>query len=218
MNIIRKSLSPLMILLTILTISLLATVSVASAESATASTPTTGVVEDYGTPPPDAPAYDPAVPGPGPGDLTWEDLEERESSEGSVHLAPQSGDGPTLMASAGSCTIDTRHLYKRASGSGYPYGAVGGKPKTTCSTSMRSIHHSTTMYKTVWWGLQKVGGPFQNAGFGASSYEQKTVLVPCTSTAYTTYRMEVASTGTFLNGQVAKGYAYQTAYLPCGTP
>ncbi len=155
------------------------------------------------------------TPPPGPDDLTWAEMAKIE--KGTATFGENAGNGMALAAA--SCTLDTRYVYMRESGyQKYPpYGAAGGKPKTTCTVPMVSIRHTTNMYKTVWWGYQHVGGPFEGGNYGVSSYEQKNVEVPCADARNTTFRMVVASVGTFPDGQTAGGSAYEEANLPCGT-
>jgi hypothetical protein len=137
--------------------------------------------------------------------------------KGTATFGENAGNGMALAAA--SCTLNTGPVYKRKSGSAYPpYGTVGGKPRTTCTVPMVSIKHTTNMYKTVWWGYQHVGGPFEPSGnFGVSSYEQKSVEVVCADLRNTTFRMVVTSVGTFPDGQTAGGTAYEDGTVECGT-
>ena len=177
--------------------------------------------------PADAPAYDPSVPAPGPGDLTWSQVPSA-TSEGATFSAP-----PVAPAAAGSistkavtpisapngqrCTIDTGNVYKRKSGGIYPYGAVGGHPTTQCTVIMARISQTTEIYKTVWWGLQKVAGPFNSVNAGQGRLEQTSPIRKCDDLRETTFRMIVRSTGTFPTGSTGTASAYEEAKLPCGT-
>lgn len=167
----------------------------------------------------DAPDFDPTVPDPGPNDLTWSQLSAMNltGDYSSASIAPDPRGRSVAVAAAGSCHLDTGPVYKRSSGNGLPSGAVGAKPKTTCTVAMVNIKHSSTMYKTVWWGLQQVGGPFTGGNYGVSSYEQKNILVPCVDLRDTTFRVIVSSSGTFPNGSTTGASAYEEATWPCGT-
>lgn len=175
-------------------------------------------------PPNGAPKYDSSVPPPGPNDLTWDQVQalpKRGTSFGPNTSAtlnnPANVSAPTATTGM-SCTLDTGSVYKRTSGWEYPYGTAGGKPKTTCTVPMTSISMSTRMYKTVWWGLQQVGGPFNNQNYGVSSLTQTSVEVVCADLRNTTFRMVVTSSAVFPNGSPGGGgSAYQEALLPCGT-
>lgn len=149
---------------------------------------------------------------PGPDDLTWSQVAAMK------HRVVTFGEPGVNTASAGLCTLDTGPVYKRSSSNGNQYGGVGGKPKTECTGPMASIKHSTSMYKTVWWGLQYVAGPFEPSGnFGSSSYEQKSVAVNCADLRETTFRMKVTGTGTFPDGRQTTGSAFEDGTVNCGT-
>lgn len=170
----------------------------------------------------DRPKFDPSVPPPGPGDLTWAQVSSmsQESTFSDSSPSPlRTESRVTTLATAGgvSCSIDTGVVYKRTSGSAYTYGTVGGKPRTTCTVLMVSIQQSTTLYKTVWWGLQKVAGPFNASNSGQGTLVQLNVQRICNSLATTTFRMEVRSTGVFPTGTTGTASAFETASLPCGT-
>lgn len=171
--------------------------------------------------PADAPAYDPAIPSPGPGDITWTQLNQMDMS--GTFSAPESngvrpnGIGPITGVGGMRCTIDTGNVYKRTSGTGHPHGTVGGKPATQCTNIMLSISQSTTLYKTVWWGLQNVAGPFPASNSGEGRLQQTNVQRICDDSRSTTFRMEVSSTGRFPNGTSAGGSAFEQATLACGT-
>lgn len=82
------------------------------------------------------------------------------------------------------------------------------------------IKHTTTMYKTTWWGLQHQGN-FYGTGtsFGAKTYEQKNVKVICKDYRKTTFKMVVASSGKRVGGGLSGAWAYEMGEnLPCGTP
>jgi len=106
--------------------------------------------------PADAPAYDPKVAAPKPGDLTWAEVatleqslgtftEETPKNQTSKEVAAPASVSPITGTSGQRCTIDTGNVYKRTSGSIYPYGTVGGHPKTTCNVFMISISQTTSL-------------------------------------------------------------------------
>lgn len=176
--------------------------------------------------PPGAPSYDPAVRPPGPGDLVWKDLAELEKQPdhfedtqmGPVRDARTRAPSAVISGPAGvRCTIDTGSIYKRSSGWIYPNGSVGGHPATRCTIPMVSINQSTTLYKTVWWGLQRVAGPFNSFNQGQASLTQTSPEVVCQDLRSTTFRMIVRSTGVFPQGTSGTASAYEEATLPCGT-
>jgi hypothetical protein len=169
--------------------------------------------------PADAPTYDPTVAAPRDGDVTWTQLEAiLDTSSTYRDGSPDSSEvRPDAVAAGGGCTIDTGPVYKRASGGGFPHGAVGGKPTTTCGTLMVRMTQTTTLYKTVWWGLQKVAGPFTSSNAGQGSITQKNVIRACDDLRATTFRMIVRNTGTFPTGSTGTASAYEEANLPCGT-
>ena len=166
--------------------------------------------------PVDAPAYDPVVPAAGEDDVTWAELNDIASAPSSYTETPSdSSKRSARAASAGAgCTIDTGIVY---TGSGYPYGTVGGTPRTTCDTIMVHMTQSTTLYKTVWWGLQEVAGPFTNSNSGEGTIQQTNVQVVCADLRDTTFRMIVRNTGTFPTGSTGTATAYEEANLQCGT-
>ena len=176
--------------------------------------------------PSDAPPYDPLVPAPGPADLTWEQVEVLEASATGQFAAPAVG-RKNLLGTAGSsifpgssgvsCSINTGNVYLRASGSIYPNGAVGGKPYTQCTVIMARIEQTTDLYKTVWWGLQKVAGPFYSVNTGEARLVQTSVIRRCDDLRETTFRMIVRSTGTFPTGVRGTASAFEEAKLRCGT-
>lgn len=177
--------------------------------------------------PADAPAYDSSVPAPGPGDLTWSQVPSA-TSETATFTDPASTPSATggvstqavtpISAPNGQrCTIDTGNVYKRTSGKQYPYGAVGGHPATQCTVLMVRISQSTEIYKTVWWGLQKVAGPFNSVNAGQGRLEQTSPIRKCDDLRQTTFRMIVRSTGTFPTGSTGTASAYEEAKLACGT-
>lgn len=79
-----------------------------------------------------------------------------------------------------------------------------------------SINHSTTIHKRVWWGLQKVGGPFNAVNFGQSKLEQKNAAVACADNRSTTFRMITRGTIVY-GGRSYVASAYEEATLACGT-
>lgn len=194
----------------------------APATAATTAQPGTNSALSGGAPA-GAPAYDPSVPAPGPGDLTWSQVPSM-GSETSTFSAPSSADSVSTQAVAPlsapngqSCSIDTGNVYKRKSGGIYPYGAVGGHPVTQCTVIMAQISQTTELYKTVWWGLQKVAGPFNSVNAGQGRLEQTSPIRKCDDLRDTTFRMIVRSTGTFPTGSTGTASAYEEAKLPCGT-
>ena len=178
--------------------------------------------------PADAPAYDPKVAAPKPGDLTWAEVATAQQSLGTFteetpknRTSKEVAAPASLSAIAGvsgqRCTIDTGNVYKRTSGSIYPYGTVGGHPKTTCNVFMISMSQTTNLYKTVWWGLQRVAGPFKSFNQGRASLIQTSPEVVCADLRESTFRMFVRSTGTFPTGAVGSASAWEGATLRCGT-
>ena len=181
------------------------------------------------------PALSVAAPAPGPGDLTWaqaKELEKTATSEFSeatkapaplTKKAPESAGlrsvRPFTPVGITRCSINTGDVYKRTSGRIYPYGTVGGHPMTTCSTAMISIQQSTEIYKTVWWGLQRVAGPVNTGNMGVASLTQKSVEVICADKRPTTFRMFVRSTGRFPTGAMGTASAWEESdgALQCGT-
>ena len=206
---------------------MLASLAAAMILSATllASGPAQAVSSDPVAPdaPTDAPAYDASIAAAGPNDLTWTQAKSATGPQGDntyVPLAkPNDGDATTSALAAGgvSCTIKTGNVYKRTSGSGYTYGTVGGHPATQCTVPMVRIQQSTTLYKTVWWGLQQVAGPFNSSNSGVSSLTQTSPVRICDDLRQTTFRMIVRSTGTFPTGVSGTASAYEQATLACGT-
>jgi hypothetical protein len=166
-----------------------------------------------------ASAYDPSVAAPRPGDLTWSQLATIVDTPNSYQedTSDRSTVSPDASSTGAGCTIDTGPVYKRSSGQGFPYGAVGGKPTTTCGTAMVRMTQTTTLYKTVWWGLQKVAGPFTSSNAGQGTITQKNVIRACDDLRDTTFRMIVRNTGTFPTGSTGTASAYEVANLPCGT-
>lgn len=178
--------------------------------------------------PADAPAYDPKIPAPKSGDLTWSEVatlgqslgifeEETPQIQTSKEVAAPASASPIAGTSGQRCTIDTGNVYKRTSGSIYPYGTVGGHPKTTCNVLMIGISQTTSLYKMVWWGLQRVAGPFNSFNQGQASIIQTSPEVVCADLRETTFRMFVRSTGTFPTGALGSASAWEGATLRCGT-
>jgi hypothetical protein len=165
-----------------------------------------------------APAYDPRVAPPSSGDLTWAQVEEVITSSPSYRdPATQASARVDAVSSGAGCTINTGDVYKRASGRGFPYGTVGGKPTTTCGTLMVRMTQTTTLYKTVWWGLQKVAGPFTSSNVGQGTITQRNVIRKCDDLRDTTFRMIVRNTGTFPTGSTGTASAYEESTEACGT-
>jgi len=165
---------------------------------------------------------DSSVPPPGPGDLTWAQASSRSwnstfTDPSLTRSSPTSRTSSMATTGGVGCSINTGSVYKRASGSAYNYGTVGGKPRTTCTVPMVSIQQTTTLYKTVWWGLQRVAGPFTSRNAGEGTLVQLNVQRVCDSLSTTTFRMEVRSTGVFPTGTTGSASAFETASLPCGT-
>jgi hypothetical protein len=176
--------------------------------------------------PADAPGYDASVLPPGPDDLTWAEAWEIErgsssSFRGESPAVDRAGSvrAPDAIEAAGgqSCRIDTGAVYKRKSGRTLPYGAVGGHPSTQCTVVMARISQSTDLYKTVWWGLQKVAGPFDSTNTGQGRLQQTSPIRRCDDLRDTTFRMIVRSTGTFPTGATGTASAFEEADLACGT-
>lgn len=92
-----------------------------------------------------------------------------------------------------------------------------GVPTTQCTVIMIRIQQSTTLYKTVWWGLQQVAGPFNSVNTGQGRLEQTSPIRKCDDLRATTFRMIVRSTGTFPTGPTGTASAYEEAKLACGT-
>lgn len=206
---------------TLLTASLLA-VTPAIAATPTSDAVASSLLADGA--PEDAPMYDAAVAAPGPDDLTWEEAAE-VSTDSSVTFTDSSAstanvaraNTPIAAASGQACSINTGNVYKRASGGEFPYGAVGGHPATQCTVIMAQISQTTDLYKTVWWGLQKVAGPFTSVNVGQGRLEQTSPIRKCDDLRQTTFRMIVRSTGTFPTGTTGTASAYEEANLACGT-
>jgi hypothetical protein len=180
--------------------------------------------------PDSAPPYDPTIASPGPRDLTWAEAARLEAASSGVIAATDMGRvrrtsgassaAGTLAltgASGQRCTIDTGDVYKRSSGNKYKYGSVGGHPRTVCNVIMARITQSTTLYKTVWWGLQQVAGPFNSSNTGEAVLEQKKVEKICDDLRDTTFRMVVRGTGIFPTGVSGSATAFEEAKLKCGT-
>ncbi|MFJ3958444.1 hypothetical protein [Arthrobacter sp. NPDC090010] len=83
---------------------------------------------------------------------------------------------------------------------------------------MISISQSTEMYKEVWWGLQKVGGPWNSFNQGVASLTQTSPEVICADLRYTTFKMFVRSTGKFPNGAMGSASVWEKSKPEkCGT-
>lgn len=103
---------------------------------------------------------------------------------GAVNYAPASGaSGGVTPLAAGPCTLYPSKVHQRKSGN---YGTVGNKPYTECSVSVASIHQSTTVYKTAWWGNVD-SGTFPGGNRNVSTNTQRNVEVTCTNSLSTTW-------------------------------
>ena len=175
--------------------------------------------------PVDAPKFSASQALPGPNDLTWDEVPTESSGTGEFRQTPKlqaasAAVTPAAAKAGPACRVNTGNVYKRSSGKKFPYGTVGGHPTTVCTTPMVIIKHTTTMYKTTWWGLQHQGN-FVGIGsaFGAKRYEQKNVAVICKDLRETTFKMVVASSGTQVGGGSSGAWAYEMGEkLKCGTP
>ncbi len=203
---------------------------VPSLGAAAAEPPVHPVTHTTSAAPDSVPSYDPAIASPGADDLTWAEVARLEAASSGVIVAGNmsrlrriSGawSPPGALALAGAsgqrCTIDTGDVYKRSSGNKYKYGSVGGHPRTVCNVPMVKITQSTMLYKTVWWELQHVAGPFNSSNTGEAVLEQKKVEKICDDLRETTFRMVVRGTGTFPTGTSGSATAFEEAKLKCGT-
>ena len=104
-------------------------------------------------------------------------------------------------------------VHQRASGN---YGTVGNKPYTNCDVPVTSIHQSTTVYKTAWWGNVD-SGTFTGGNSGESTYTQKNVAVTCTNSLSTTWF--AVTDGTLVYGGTTYYSEVITPYntYDCGT-
>lgn len=152
---------------------------------------------------------------PGPGDLTWAQFANIDSSGGL--FSDPSSTNPRARVSLGICSVDVGSVYRRSSGSLFSHGTIGVKPTTTCSAPMQSLRQSTVMYKSVWWGLQKVAGPFVTTGEFTSSLTTKTVEVICADYRWTSFTAIVSSSGIFPSGAAGSTSAWEEGSLDCGT-
>lgn len=113
----------------------------------------------------------------------------------------------------GPCTLYPSVVHQRKSGN---YGTVGNKPYTKCDVPVTSIHQSTTVYKTAWWGNVN-SGTFTGGNGGEASYTQKNVAVTCTNSLSTTWFAVTDGTivynGTTYYSEVITDYAT----YDCGT-
>lgn len=152
---------------------------------------------------------------PGPKDLTWAQLSELKMGSS----APLSyGSLQDSRVAGQSCTVNTNNIYMRYSGSVYAYGAVGLKPKLTCTVVMPYISMSTTLYKKTWWGLQFETGPVVTSGSLVRQVESKNIEKQCLSnSAMSTFYAITTSTMTFPNGSRVSGNVYQENSVPCVT-
>lgn len=177
----------------------------------------------------DAPAYDPSVPAPRPGDITWDELEAMEATSSQFSALRLTATPSTNTEQVGTnaiiirnpsgywCDLVTGPIYQRKSGSGYTFGTVGAKPITTCNTTMRWIRHEATMYKDVWWGLQRVG-IWGKTSYNSSGNTQTNIQVICADARSTRFRLHVQVTGMFPSGAIGGGGgAWMAGQWPCGT-
>lgn len=156
-----------------------------------------------------------AATAPGPKDLTWAQLSELKRFSS---LTLSSGSMQESRALTQSCTVNTNNIYMRYSGSVYSYGAVGLKPKLTCTVTMPFISMSTTLYKKTWWGLQFETGPVLTSGSLVRQVESKNIEKQCLSnSAMSTFYAITTSTMTFPNGSQVTGNVYQENDVPCVT-
>jgi hypothetical protein len=155
------------------------------------------------------------APSPGPKDLTWAQFSELKRSPS---LPLSSGSMQDSRAAAQSCTVNTNNIYMRYSGSVYSYGAVGLKPKLTCTVTMPFMSISTTLYKKTWWGLQFETGPVLTSGSLVRQVESKNIEKQCLSNSdMSTFYAITTSTMTFPNGSQVAGNVYQENSVPCVT-
>ncbi|QIK64347.1 hypothetical protein G7068_14895 [Leucobacter viscericola] len=164
---------------------------------------------------------DSAPVAPLPDTLTNDEMNElvsgmQDDTEGQVSLA-----GPhTFVAKTNPlCMQDTGEIWLRTSGSGYQFGAIGGKPSLSCNVPVEYLAFSTDIYRQEIWGWQKVAGPFTNQNWGAASLTQKSVEYICTAgQPYTNFRMIANGTVTYPGGTPISGGAYSDTKnpgLPC---
>lgn len=160
---------------------------------------------------------DDGVPSPGPDDLTWAQIAELNLFPDSAVFGPGIATQRPGVRASFPCNIDTGDVYKRSSGGSYPYGTVGGKPRTWCVQTMARISMTTNLYKNVWWGYQKVAGPFTSTNYNSTSLQQTNVEVVCADLRATTFQMIVESSATWPSGGVGSANAWNSATLSCGT-
>lgn len=154
---------------------------------------------------------------PGPEDITWAQFADMNLQESSTYIDTPAPSSRLTRLAVGSCALNTGNIYMRTSGSIYPYGAMGIKPKTTCSVPMVSISHSTKIYKTVWWGLQLVHTAPLSNNSGQVSLETTNIEVVCADYRRTEFYAYVNSTGVFPGGATGSSNAWQSGFLGCGT-
>jgi hypothetical protein len=155
------------------------------------------------------------TPPPGPKDLTWAQLTEIKRNPS---LPLSSGPMQDSRVAAPSCTVNTNNIYMRTSGSVYSFGAVGIKPKLTCTAIMPFISMSTTLYKETWWGLQFETGPVLTSGSLVRQVESKNIEKECLGNSdMSTFYAITTSRMTFPNGSQVSGNVYQENSVPCVT-
>jgi hypothetical protein len=133
---------------------------------------------------------------------------------GAVTYSPANGSsGGFSTLAEGPCVLYPSVVHQRASGN---YETVGNKPYTNCNVPVTSIHHSTTVYKTAWWGNVD-SGTFTGGNFGQSVYTQRNVAVTCTNSLSTTWF--AVTNGTIVYGGTTYYAEARTPYdaYDCGT-
>jgi len=154
------------------------------------------------------------TPPPGPNDLTWAQVAMMNT--GPIVIVDPAP--PRTRAIAPSCSQNTGIIYKRTSGAGYPYGTVGIKPTVSCTVTMLYMEQTTTIYKTVWWGLQRQTTPITTSSSLASSVTTTNVQIICADLRSTEFQALVSVKLTFPNGSISTGSAWEASTLNCGTP
>ena len=97
---------------------------------------------------------------------------------------------------AAACVLSPGLMWKRASGGGFPSGAVGSKPKfEQCTPGIKSTKLVSKVYMQTWWGWAQVAGPFTS--YGAGNMEQKSVMYRCNGTTWSKFRVLTQGTITF---------------------
>lgn len=116
------------------------------------------------------------------------------------------------------CELFTGNVYSRTSGSGYAFGSIGFKPKTSCTSPVISIHHRAEVDKYAFLGFPFTVQQFGNSSYGVASLETKSIEVICADYRSTTFIGVVYSTVTFPNGNIVTMAAKTNdATIACGT-